>query len=120
MLSEWKRRSRHDRPRLADHSCLVRMEAGIGIWMTRDTSALETFKAARVIGTDMFQLLNNRVNWKGWSKTREVTLELWLQTLSGAGLDLPSASADTVVWVGRPLLLDHGEAMTPLVSQKHL
>lgn len=29
------------------------MEAGIGIWMTRDTSALETFKAARVIGTDM-------------------------------------------------------------------
>lgn len=73
--------------------------------MTRDTSALETFKAARV---------------KVGAKLGEVALELWLQTLSGAGLDLPSASADTVVWVGRPLLLDHGEAMSPLVSQKHL
>lgn len=37
----------------AGRSCLVWTEVETGIWMARGTSALETFKAARVTGTDM-------------------------------------------------------------------
>lgn len=74
MPSEWKRRSRHDLPRLAGHSYLVRMEAGIGIWMARDTSALETFKAARAIGTDMLPAAQQQ----GILERLEAALELWL------------------------------------------
>lgn len=45
--------SRHVLPRLTSHNCLMRMEAGTEICMARGTAALETFKAARVTGTDI-------------------------------------------------------------------